>query len=115
MPVEPKPGTHNRLLLDALRSGPKSATELYALNIMTHSRSSDLRRLGYEVKVTKVPGRGTKGYVYSLGMLDAGREAHGTGSKTKTARGRNAPRGGTVTDTAALPASSIPNGAYSRD
>lgn len=53
-------------LLTALRTGPKTAAELYRLGMVVHSRAASLREKGYDVRCERVPGGGAKSYVYRL-------------------------------------------------
>lgn len=53
-------------LLAALRTGPQRADALYRLGLMAHSRASDLRRRGHRITVERIPGEGTKAYLYTL-------------------------------------------------
>ena len=65
--------TDTERVLEALRTGPKTAAELYALNAMVHSRVSDLRRRGHEITCKRVPGANdAASYLYTLvSPLDA--------------------------------------------
>lgn len=54
-------------LLAELRRGPLTASQAYGLGLIAHSRVSDLRRAGYRIECSRVPGeRGAKSYLYSL-------------------------------------------------
>lgn len=66
--VEPSPESGCGRLLAALREGPKSAAQLYALGLITHSRAAELRsRYGINVVCEQIPGEsGAHAFVYRL-------------------------------------------------
>lgn len=54
-------------ILAALRDGPKTASQLYGLFAVVHSRVSDLRKRGHVITCVRVSGElGAKAYVYTL-------------------------------------------------
>lgn len=54
-------------LLEALRVGPRTASELYELHMVVHSRISDLRAKGYDIRCERIRGEtGARAYVYKL-------------------------------------------------
>lgn len=61
-------------VLEELRSGPKTASELYRLHCIVHSRIADLRRDGHVIECTRTGGRGAASYLYTLhdGALTGG-------------------------------------------
>lgn len=60
--------THNDRVLTALRAGPCTASELYSLGLIAHSRVASLRAKGHQISCTRVPGarRGALTYLYTL-------------------------------------------------
>lgn len=59
--------THDALVLAALRSGPKTASALYSLGLIAHSRVASLRKRGHVITCSRVEGvEGARGYLYSL-------------------------------------------------
>lgn len=69
MPVMPKEGTDCHRLLVAMMRGPVTNPNSW-LNLMAHSRASDLRKMGWDVQVKRCPSRSENvrkaSYVYSL-------------------------------------------------
>lgn len=55
-PVMPTPGTDNRRLLEAMMRGPVTNPNSW-LSLTAHSRASDLRKMGWDVQVTRSPSR----------------------------------------------------------
>lgn len=54
-------------VLEALRRGPQTASALYGLHLIAHSRIADLRAKGHVITCVRVPGdTGAKSYVYTL-------------------------------------------------
>ena len=53
-------------VLAALRTGPKSAAELYELRCIVHSRIADLRRKGHVITCERVGNDGARSYRYTL-------------------------------------------------
>lgn len=59
--------TGEQKILAALRTGPKTASELYSLGCIAHSRVAALRAQGHRITCTRVPGdAGARSYVYEL-------------------------------------------------
>jgi hypothetical protein len=59
--------THDALVLEALRTGPKTASSLYSLGLIAHSRVASLRRRGHVIRCERLHGvEGARGYVYTL-------------------------------------------------
>lgn len=61
-----KAATHNDRVLARLQKGPATASELYNLGCIAHSRISDLRKRGHEIECVRVKGEGASAYVYTL-------------------------------------------------
>lgn len=62
-------GSDNGRVLARLQESPATAAEMYSgLNVMVHSRVSDLRRAGYVINCTRLrgQGRGAASYLYTL-------------------------------------------------
>lgn len=58
--------THAEMILDLLRDGRwHTASELYALHVIAHSRIAELRRKGHVIEHRQV-GRGSAGHEYRL-------------------------------------------------
>ena len=74
-PVMPKVGTDNHRLLMALMLGPVTNPNR-KLNLMAHSRASELRKLGWDVQVQRSgwtrlrSGQRKPKFVYSLAAAD---------------------------------------------
>lgn len=77
-------------VLAELRTGPKTAAELYATTYtVVHSRISDLRRRGYTITIERTGGQGAASFVYHLGaepVLTAGSVTDGELSGRHVAR-----------------------------
>lgn len=59
--------THNDRVLAALRTGPKSAQQLYGLGLIAHSRVASLREKGYTILCTRVASEtGARAFRYEL-------------------------------------------------
>lgn len=70
-------------LLEALRTGPKSASELYGLHMIVHSRVADLRKRGHLINCSRVGNGGAKDYWYVLvreAPLEAASETQSPGA-----------------------------------
>lgn len=68
MPKMPTPGTDAHRLLEALLNGEVKNPNR-RLNLMAHSRASDLRKLGWKVSVRREPNRRNPRkphYIYAL-------------------------------------------------
>lgn len=58
--------THGERVLAALRTGPKSASYLYSLGLIAHSRVASLRAQGHIITCVKTGNRGAQSYIYTL-------------------------------------------------
>lgn len=58
--------THCDLVLAALREGPKTASQLYSLGLIAHSRIASLRAKGHRISCTRIKGDGARGFLYTL-------------------------------------------------
>lgn len=57
----------NERVLAALRTGPKTASYLYSLGLIAHSRVASCRANGYDIRCERIPGEtGARAYVYKL-------------------------------------------------
>lgn len=74
--TEPNPGTDDARMLAALRYEPLTAQYLYRnLGVMAHSRAASLRKRGFDVRCTRIPGRkGAAGFLYTLGPASSGED-----------------------------------------
>ncbi len=66
--------THNAIVLEVLADGDwHDHLELYALNVIAHSRVAELRKLGYTIeRAVRVDGGGKRHYRYRLAGVPAG-------------------------------------------
>lgn len=59
--------TGTERVLAELKTGPKTAAELYASTFsVVHSRISDLRRAGYDIGIERLGGTGAASFLYRL-------------------------------------------------
>lgn len=88
--------TDSDFLLALLATGPKSQAEILSASfnergcgLTIHSRASDLRKRGHDIRCVHVPGRARgHAYVYSLRKPHAGPE--GCGSRSEEGVGHSA-------------------------
>lgn len=81
-------------ILNALRGGPKTASELYALHAIVHSRVAGLRKKGHVISCVRLPDReGADAFLYTLefdaaALSESG--GHGAQGEPATALGSSA-------------------------